>query len=550
MLDADTIVIGSGAGGLTAALALAQAGERVLVVEQHTQPGGLCHSFRRGGFRFSPGVHYIGQLGPGGWLRRIYEGLGVADDLTFCEMNPGAFEHIRIGDEVFDLPKGEKAMIERFKMRFPRQAGGIDDYFSLLHTVCEEMACIPETKSFVDFLTVPFRTWNMGRYGLYSLDRILRDRISDPLLRSFLSIQCGDHGLPPSRVPFAMHAPVAGHYIDGGYYPLGGASAIPGALIQGLYKEGGEVRLSTPVEKILIEKRGSRRRAIGVRLEGGAELRAGRIVSNASPHITYNQLVGREHVSSRLRRKLDRTSYSIAALTLFLATDLDLESMGMDSGNYWYASGGDFESVYTRAQDPDAVGDRLPSIFFGITSMKDPSNFTRGHHTIEVVRLITYSAFGAYADSTSGNRPGGYLDLKERLTGAMLKSLDRIIPGIGDHILFCELGTPLTNEHYVRSTRGACYGTAKILSQIGPFSFKQTSEIDNLCLCGASILHGVSGATTSGLTLAATVLKCRPSELLKKTGQNLRVIAPDSPHPPTLPILIQVPHDRGKGGLS
>jgi phytoene dehydrogenase-like protein len=108
----------------------------------------------------------------------------------------------------------------------------------------------------------------------------------------------------------------------------------------------------------------------------------------------------------------------------------------------------------------------------------------------------------------------------------MLKSLEHVIPGIRDRILFSELGTPLTNDHYVRSTRGASYGTEKILKQIGPFSFKQFSEIKNLYLCGASILHGVSGATTSGLVLTAAILDCRPSELLKARGQELRIFSP------------------------
>jgi phytoene dehydrogenase-like protein len=531
MVDADTIVIGSGAGGLTVALALARAGEQVLVLEQHSHPGGLCHSFYRGGYRFSPGVHYMGQLGPGGSLRRIYEGLGVADDLAFFEINPRGFEHIRIGDEVFDLPAGKDAMVERFKVRFPDEARGIDDYLGLLDTVCKEMACIPETKSFIDFVTVPFRTWNMGRYGLYSLDRVLRDRISDPLLRALLSIQCGDHGLPPSRIPFVMHAPVAGHYMDGACYPLGGAGAIPNALIAGLRREGGDIRLSAEVDKILVENKGGKPSAIGVRLTGGTELRANRVISNATPHITYDRLVGREHLSSRLRRKLDRTRHSTAALTLFLATDLDLASMGMDSGNYWYVPDDNLELFFSRSQDPDTVNDQSPGIFFGITSMKDPSSFKRGHHTIEAVRFITYEVFSPYAGSTPGRRPEEYAALKDKLAGAMLRSLERIIPGISDHLLFSELGTPLTSEHFVRSTRGGCYGTEKSLWQIGPFSFKQFSQIEGLCLCGASILaHGVSGATTSGLALAAAILGCRPGELLTATGHELQIFPSGQPY--------------------
>jgi all-trans-retinol 13,14-reductase len=58
----DTVVIGSGSGGLTAALALARAGQQVIVLEQHYLPGGWTHSFSLDGYLFSPGVHYIGEL--------------------------------------------------------------------------------------------------------------------------------------------------------------------------------------------------------------------------------------------------------------------------------------------------------------------------------------------------------------------------------------------------------------------------------------------------------------------------------------------------------
>jgi all-trans-retinol 13,14-reductase len=196
----------------------------------------------------------------------------------------------------------------------------------------------------------------------------------------------------------------------------------------------------------------------------------------------------------------------------------------MDSGNYWYAPRGDFESVFRRAHDINSINDEFPSIFFGVTSIKDPTGINNGSHTIEAVRFLTYESFRPFEDSAHGNRPLEYTALKDRLTASMVRSIGRIIPGIADHILFSELGTPLTFNHYVRSTRGACYGTEKILRQLGPFSFRQVSEIKNLYLCGASILHGVSGATTSGLMLAAAIKGCRPSELLRETGQELRIL--------------------------
>jgi all-trans-retinol 13,14-reductase len=124
-VDVDSIVIGSGAGGLTAALALARGGDRVLVLEQHYLPGGWCHSFPLGGYQFNTGVHYVGTLGPGGALRRIYEGLEVTDELVFCELNPDGYDAAFIGGQRYRYRKGREQLTEGLASAFPAEAAGV-----------------------------------------------------------------------------------------------------------------------------------------------------------------------------------------------------------------------------------------------------------------------------------------------------------------------------------------------------------------------------------------------------------------------------------------
>ena len=75
-MELDTIIIGSGAGGLSSAICLSRAGQRVMVFEQHDVPGGWCHSFYLNGYRFTPGVHYMGLLEKGESMRPYNVGAG------------------------------------------------------------------------------------------------------------------------------------------------------------------------------------------------------------------------------------------------------------------------------------------------------------------------------------------------------------------------------------------------------------------------------------------------------------------------------------------
>ncbi|MFN2278295.1 MAG: phytoene desaturase family protein [Candidatus Promineifilaceae bacterium] len=525
--DYDVIVIGSGAGGLTAAAALAQAGKRVLVLEQHDVAGGWTHSFTLNGYRFSPGVHYIGGLQPGGHLRAVYEGLGVSRDLEFCELNPEGYDHVVIGEERFDIPKGRNRFAARLKERFPQEADGIDAYLDAVENLMGSLSSLGRVKGPGSAISAAGDAFSVLRMARASGQDLIDRHVSDPLLKGILAAQAGDYGTPPSDVSVFMHAGVVQHYLDGGYYPRGGAFAIPRAFVRALKRAGGEIRLQTPVERILIEDS----RTAGVRLASGEDVRARTVISNADPGVTFDKLVGREFLPSKLAKKLDRLTYSTSCISLFFATDMDLKAAGLDSGNYWFYDHEDVDALYRQGQSAHVLEAESPGgMFLTVTTLKDPSKMHNGHHTCEAFAFVSYDAFAQWAGEKSGERSPDYEALKEELSWKLFQFLEKRVPGLSRHIVFWDLATPLTNEHYINVTRGNLYGIDKTRTQVGPGAFPVKSAIDGLYMVGASTLsHGVAGATSSGLAAARTILGCRTRDILKQGGPELRIYPSDDP---------------------
>ena len=523
-MDIDNIIIGSGAGGLSAAICLARQGQKVLVLEQHSVPGGWCHSFYLGGQRFSPGVHYIGQLGKGQTTNKLFQGLGIANDLVFFEMNTAGYEHCRIGEEKIDIPASFDELYKVLTERFPKEKKGIKEYLATVHNVSSQLALISEMDGFWDNVTIAWRTRHLGKYGLFSLKRVIDWHIKDPLLKKILNVQCGDHGLPPGKASFPYHCAVMDHYSNGGFYPMGGGGAIVKAMTNVLKQHGGQVRTGQKVKRILLED-GEKKKAVGVELENGAHIYAKRVISNADPGKTYLELIGAENLSPKLMKQVSNAKYSCTSLMLFLTVDMDLRKAGLDSGNIWLMEGRDSDEIYEeQLQNDIASADEFPGLFISCSTLKDPTSFDGTNHNIEVITFVSHESFDEFKDEGSQHSEA-YLNFKERLTQKMINGLERVVPGISNNIVQKEMGTPLTNMFYIDSTNGCVYGTEKSFWQTGAFGFKPQSEIENLYLCGASILaNGVAGACYSGVQTAAKILGCSQADLLKDNqNQELQI---------------------------
>jgi phytoene dehydrogenase-like protein len=242
-------------------------------------------------------------------------------------------------------------------------------------------------------------------------------------------------------------------------------------------------------------------------------------------------LVGRHHLSAKLNKKLEKTKYSCSSLMLFLSVDMDVRKLGLDSGNIWMMENRDMDEIYEEMIDVDIIKHNVfPGLFISCTTLKDPTSFDGKHHSLEVITYINPDSFSRFYQENDP-RSQEYLEFKDLLIQKMIRTLEQVLPGLGESIVHKELGTPITNKYYLNTTNGCVYGTEKTFGQIGPFSYRAKTEIENLYLCGASIQsHGVAGASYSGVQTAAIILNCSQDELLLKDPlQTVRIYEAEDP---------------------
>lgn len=501
----DAIVIGSGIGGLTTAVSLATMGKKVLVLEQHYTAGGFTHAYSREGYEWDVGVHYIGDVGYPTMTRKIFDFISN-NQLKWAAMDK-AYDRIFLGEESYDLVAGKNEFANELKRRFPDESEAIEKYLVMIKQVNRGMRWFTAGKLLspgLQKLCSPIFKLLLPKYFNQTTYEVLRTITDNEKLIAVLTGQWGDSGIPPKKGSFLIHSLIARHYLNGGYYPVGGASKMAETIIPQIQASGGEVFTYAEVKQIIIENK----RAVGVQMADGTEIRSPLVISNAGAFNTFEKLVPKDATNEfGYQDKLKTIKRSCTNVGLFIGLKEDAKSLGLPKTNFWiYLDENHDKNTEAFFEDHNQP---MPVVYISFPSAKDPSFESRypGRSTIEIVAPAGYEAFEKWKGTTWGKRGEDYEQLSDHFAQRMLDELYKKLPQLKGKIDYYEVSTPLTTEFFCYYDQGEIYGLEHDPSRFKQSWLQPKSKIPGLWLTGQDILScGVAGAMIAGLLTAMKIL--------------------------------------------
>jgi phytoene desaturase len=489
------VVIGSGFGGLAAAVRLLVQGHQVTVVEQRDRPGGRAYVYEQDGFTFDGGPTII--TAPA-LITELFSlaGRRAEDYLTLVPISP--YYNVRFQDgSVFRYdgdPERVAAEVRRFN---PDDEAGYRRFLAATDRIFATGFALID-KPFLrmrDMLRVVPDLVRLQSHR--SVASFVRGFFEDERLRQVFSF----HPLLVGGNPFqstSIYALI--HSLEqrwGVWFAMGGTGAVVRALVRLIEELGGELRLSTAVEEIAIDRR--TRRATGVRLASGELLAADAVVSNADVAFTYQRLVPAWARRRWTDRRLARTRYSMSLFVLYFGTDRKYEQMA----HHEILMGPRYAELLRDIFDRKVLADDF-SLYLHRPTATDPSLAPPGCDSWYVLSPVPH--LGGTTDWAITART--YRD-------AIVQHLEeRYMPGLSRHIVTEHSIDPRHFRDTLSSYLGSAFSVEPVLTQSAWFRPHNRSEdVANLYFAGAGTHPGAGlpGVLSSGKIAAELIARDVPA---------------------------------------
>jgi len=468
----DTIIVGGGIAGLTAAAYLSGAGRKTLLIEKNSECGGLVNSFNRDGFIFDAGVR---ALEDAGIITPMLAELGIRLDVVKSPVSVG------IGDDILNIENLESLgrYSDLLKKIYPASSKEIDEIIRVIRRVMEDMDVLyglenpvfKDLKRDREFLFRKLLPWlpkfllTVGRINRmnYPVEGYLEKIISDPSLRDIIS----QHFFKNTPAFFALS--YFSLYLDY-FYPVGGVGKLAVALEKKISERGGEIKRETRITSVRAGEQ-------TIADHDGTVYRYDNLVWAADLKALY-RITDTEGLTPQVQKGFADAKEKIlkhrggdSVFTLFMEVDEPLESFGrIAHGHFFYTPlktglGRIHREELDTLLAGSGIHDRetvlgwlarftaLNTYEISIPGLKDPSLVPEGKTGLIISFLTEYDLFKAV------QKDGWYDEFVTEIENRVIKVIsDSVYPWLKEKIMARSSFTPLSIENRISSSEGAITG--------------------------------------------------------------------------------------------
>jgi len=467
------IVIGSGFGGLGAAIRLAAKGHTVEVFEKRDKPGGRAYVYEINGFKFDGGPTVI--TAPF-MLEDIWQAAGKRWQ-DYFQMTP-CDPYYRIFDtdkRVFNYNGDEAFILSQIEQWNPADKDGYQRFMATTKAIFQKGFVELADKPFLNFTDMLKVAPDLVRLQSYlSVYQYASQFIQDDFLRRVFSFHPLLIGGNPFDAP-SIYAMI--HYLErqwGIHYIMGGTGALVNGMVKLLEDIGGTLHLNTEVDEIVIENE----RAAGIRLKDGTLHRADDVVVNADVGFTYDKLIPKRHQSLYVKTKMSLMKYSMSLFVIYFGTKRTYRDQGLAHHNI--ILGDRYKGLLSDIFNAQQLSEDF-SLYLHMPSLTDPSIAPEGCENFYVLSPVPH--LGSGVDWTKAAKP--YRDV------IMQFLEDNYLPDLQENIIAEHCIDPLHFRHELNSRLGAAFSVQPILTQSAWFRPHNRSEdYENLYFVGAGTHPG------------------------------------------------------------